>query len=91
MSVIDENELIEMSVDEARTAKWAYGAMKYGPDFVGNPLVKLHSEGIDALNYVDETAKQGLANEYELFDLRYHASRIVAITRAVHKKNTYSG
>ena len=81
---LDEEKLIRMSVDEARTAKWALGAEKYGPMFVGDPVVKLHSEGIDCLNYTDEIANQELAEAYERSNLRWHANRIVEITREIH-------
>ena len=92
---VDEIKLIEMTVDEARTTKWNDGVTTYrrqaGQGFAGDPVVCLHSEGIDALNYVGEISKQEReAWAYELSDLLWHANEIVRLTRKIHARRTAS-
>ena len=93
--MVDEDKLIEMTVDEARTTKWNAGVSDYRRQakqgFVGNPVVCLHSEAIDALNYTDEISSQELASLVDIGDLVYHARRIVEITRSIHARMTTSG
>ena len=93
--MVDEDKLIEMTVDEARTTKWNAGVSDYRRQakqgFVGNPVVCLHSEGIDALNYTDEIARQELGLGYEVSDLQHHAYSIVRITRRIHARMAASG
>jgi hypothetical protein len=83
---LDEEKLIRMTVDEARDAKWALGARKYGLMFMGNPAVKLHSEAIDCLNYTAEMESQELGSPDELDDIRWSANRIIRITRDIYAK-----
>lgn len=53
-------KLISMPIAEARQVKWAAGRVKFGPEFVGDPLEELDSELIDAMNYVEEAERRGL-------------------------------
>ena len=89
--MIDEETLIRMTVAEAREIKWMLGAEKYGPKFIGDPVVKLHSEGIDCLNYTEELAKRDIARAYELSDLQWHADKIIQITRSIYARGAASG
>ena len=52
---------IEMSTAEACRVKWEAGQKIYGKEFVGHPLVQLDEELIDALNYIDEAERWGIA------------------------------
>ena len=92
--MVDEDKLIEMTVDEARTAKWNAGVSDYRRQakqgFVGNPVVCLHAEGIDALNFTDEIEAQLPVRLVDLADLRYHAKRIEEITRSIHASRAAS-
>jgi hypothetical protein len=50
-----ERLLMLLDVEEACSVKWKWGLREHRPNgeegFQGNPLVELHSEGLDALNY----------------------------------------
>lgn len=88
---VDENRLIEMSIDAALGEKWLDGAENYREGtmtrFVGNPVVCLHAEGIDAINYAEETLVQAMCSHEEYVELKHHAKRIVELTRILHARN----
>ena len=65
---------VGMQLDHACRAKWEAGAKVYGPVFVGNPAAHLFEECVDALNYIDEMARQ-----------RYPSGRLDELRRAVRK------
>lgn len=53
--------LWQLPLDEAKRTRWEQGMSSLRrPDepFVGDPLVELHEELIDALNYYDEAVRQ---------------------------------
>jgi hypothetical protein len=52
--------LIELSIPEARRAKWRAGLEKYGPVFVGHPIEHLDGELLDAMNYTEEARLRGI-------------------------------
>lgn len=49
-----------LGFDIHRHQKWKKGRAKYGPDFVGDPIQELFEECLDASNYAEEIARQGL-------------------------------
>lgn len=51
--------LIDLPITDACREKWTAGRRKYGPVFVGHPLVELDFELIDALNYEEEATRRG--------------------------------
>jgi hypothetical protein len=56
----------ERPIQEALTVKWSVGRQKYGdlnPDepFVGDPLLELYEELLDAMNYCREVRSQKVA------------------------------
>lgn len=52
--------LIELSIPDARRAKWRDGFNKYGPMFVGDPIEHLDGELLDAMNYAEEATRRGI-------------------------------
>lgn len=78
-----EKSLIEMSVTEAQKAKWDAGRKLYGEEFVGEPVVCLHSEGIDSLNYIDELERRNGRRDV-LDKLRDHAEGLVRYARLLY-------
>ena len=51
--------LIDMSVEDARQAKWEAGVLEHGPVFRHEPIEEFDLEMLDALNYCDEAQRQG--------------------------------
>lgn len=46
------DRLIDKSIEIAMAIKWRAGQVKYGTEFVGNPLEQADGELIDTLNYL---------------------------------------
>ena len=49
---------MKIPVDAACHEKWLLGRVRYGPEFVGEPVPHLHDELLDAINYVEEARRQ---------------------------------
>ena len=73
------DNLMDLSIDEARHEKWRLGREKYGPVFVGDPLEQLDAELIDALNYADEAERRGIPIAEVAEDLRQLCERVRAL------------
>lgn len=84
MTYEDEEALIEMPIDMAKGRKWEWGNEKYGPEFQGCPLVKLHSECVDSLNYIDQVAEDNLASPWDIVEMRGHIYAVAELTRRIH-------
>jgi hypothetical protein len=72
--------LIKMPVEDACKLAWDWGAREHRKDpgvFEGCPITELHSEGIDALNYIAEIERRGDVEEECIRNLQEHASAIV--------------
>ena len=53
-------KLIDLPIAEARAVKWKAGRAAYGGDsFQGDPLLELHDELLDAMNYTQEATDRG--------------------------------
>ena len=72
-------KLIQLSIEEARAAKWRRGRELYGPVFIGHPLEELDEELLDAMNYAEEAARWGFPMSGVGEDLRDLCERIRAI------------
>jgi hypothetical protein len=47
-----------LGYDINRLRKWKEGRAKYGPKFVGNPVIEFYDEQVDSGNYLEEMARQ---------------------------------
>lgn len=74
-------DLIELSIEQACAAKWDLGQAKYGPVFVGNPIVQLDEELLDGLNYCEEAARWG----YDLGDIPERLRGICEEVRRIYR------
>ena len=78
-SFASDEDLLDLPLEEALTQRWEQGMAEYRqPDepFVGDPVVELHNEGLDALNYVAVIEKNG-ADFDIIHELRRCALEIV--------------
>ena len=54
-------DLVALPIPAALRAKWDAGRARHGAAWVGaHPLVELHAELLDAVNYADEAARRGV-------------------------------
>lgn len=77
-----ERLLLNVEIEEACRIKWRWGVQEYrGGDeskpFDGDKLTELHSEGLDALNYLQLLMDEGVYDHECLEQLRTHALGIV--------------
>lgn len=80
-------KLIDMPIAEARAAKMAAGRVKYGPEFVGDPLEELDSELIDAMNYCAEAEGRGVV----LCGLQDNLRRMSVQVRSAYQRAQFAG
>lgn len=73
------DRLIHLPIEEARAVKWKRGRERYGPVFIGHPLVELDEELLDAMNYAEEATRSGFDMAGIPEDLRRLCERIRAI------------
>ena len=71
-----------LPVDQATDKKWREGEEEYGPDWVGDhPLVELHTEQLDSLNYIQVGRRWGDIPADVAEEMRYHILEVVRACR----------
>lgn len=54
------SELVDLTLEQAKAAKWAAGREKYGPEWAGeDPFFEALSDATDVAVYLDEAEKRG--------------------------------
>lgn len=76
-----------LGFDIQRLQKWKQGRAKYGPEFVGDPRNEFYQEMLDASNYLEEMARQGLllAEDINVLDDMVRAT-VLRLAEAIHRK-----
>ena len=75
--------LIDLPIEEACSEKWRRGQAVYGLEFVGDPVLELHSELIDAMNYVQTASELGVQMGTMHAELHQMCERVRAIYATV--------
>ena len=77
-------------INDARQQKYREGMKEHrngSSEYVGeHPVLELHDEGLDAMNYVEELARNGDLSERMAYELRLQAHGLVLGARAAARQ-----
>ena len=76
--------MIELSFDVAVLMKWHQGQQKYGPEFIGDPLIHLYDELVDAYNYTSVSEELGILTPEKAEWLREQIKELGQQVRGFH-------
>ena len=87
MNEDQELQLLGLTIELACYHKWSEGRRVYGGEtFTGDPLVCLHAEAIDAINYVQEEMRRNRLPEDVLYHLQECAVELARGARIAAEK-----